>query len=97
MTTGDLTSANEFCVHHKIEMTFIQSLNEYGLIEIVRTEGIIYLPTNQLPELEKMVRLYYELEINLEGIETINHLLQRISDMQHKIAELSNKLNVYEK
>ena len=55
-----------------------------------------YVPVNQLHNLEKLIRLYYELDINLEGIETITYLLQRMNEMQQKIVHLSNRLSLYE-
>jgi hypothetical protein len=51
---------------------------------------------SQLNELEKIIRLYYELDINLEGIETVIHLLQRINDMQDEITLLKNRLRLHE-
>ncbi len=54
------------------------------------------VPMHQLPQLEKMVRLYYEMDINMEGIETINHLLNRMNEMQQEIVKLQNRLGVYE-
>ncbi|MEO5947040.1 MAG: chaperone modulator CbpM [Chitinophagaceae bacterium] len=96
MPTQDMITAKEFCIHHNVEMTFIQSLGQSGLVEIIQTEEEICVPLQQLPQLEKMVRLYYEMDINMEGIETINHLLNRMNDMQQKIISLQNKLQVYE-
>ena len=42
------------------------------------------------------MRLKEEMDINIEGIETITYLLQRINTMQHHILELNNKLAFYE-
>jgi len=88
--------ANEFCACHNIEITFINSLQEAGLIEVTTINETEYIRESQLNELEKIVRLYYELDINLEGIETVTHLLQRINDMQNEIMLLKNKLRLYE-
>ena len=88
--------ANEFCVYHNIEISFLNSLQEAGLIEITTIEETEYIPESQLTELEKIVRLYYELDINLEGIETVMNLLQRINDMQDEITLLKNRLRLYE-
>ena len=96
MATQDIITAKEFCIHHNVEMTFIQSLGESGLVEIIQTEEEICVPMHQLPQLEKMVRLYYEMDINMEGIETINHLLNRMNEMQQEIVRLQNRLGVYE-
>jgi hypothetical protein len=96
MNKGNMIPANEFCTYHNIEISFLNSLQEAGLIEITTLEETEYIPESQLYELEKIVRLYYELDINLEGIETVMHLLQRINDMQDEITLLKNRLRLYE-
>jgi len=55
-----------------------------------------FIDSGQLQQLEKYIRLYYELDINLEGIETITHLLRRIDLMQDEIIMLKNRLRLYE-
>ena len=96
MQTEEMIPASEFCIHHNIELSFIYSLQESGLIEIIKKEETIFVPAGQLPHLEKLVRLYYEMDINLEGIETITYLLQRMNEMQQQIIQLSNRLGLYE-
>jgi len=96
MQTEDMIAADEFCIHHHIDLSFLYSLNESGLIEISRIEEKIFVPTNQLQHLEKLVRLYNEMDINLEGIEAITWLLQRVKEMQQQITTLSNRLAMYE-
>jgi hypothetical protein len=96
MQKENLISVNEFCVNHNIEISFINSLQEKGLIEIMTIEETWFIDVGQLQQLEKIVRFYYEMDINLEGIETITHLLQRISFMQDEIIALKNKLRLYE-
>jgi hypothetical protein len=92
----NLIPANEFCLNHNIEISFIRSLHETGLIEITTIEETIYIQAAQLQELERIVNLHYELDINLEGIETIHHLLQRINYMHDEITALKNRLRLYE-
>ena len=96
MNKVNLIPANEFCASHEIEISFIDSLQEAGLIEITTIEETEYVQESQLNELERIVRLYYELDINLEGIETVIHLLQRIKNMQDEITLLKNRLRLYE-
>ena len=96
MNRGNMIPANEFCISHNIEITFINSLQEAGLIEITTISETEYIHESQLNELEKIVRLYYEMDINLEGIETVIHLLQKINDMQEEITLLKNRLRLYE-
>jgi chaperone modulatory protein CbpM len=96
MQREELILADEFCVHHDIEISFIHSLSDRGLLEVSLVEEKIFLPVNQLCQLEKMVRWHYEMDINLEGIETIHHLLQQMDQMQRQILQLSNRLKQYE-
>ena len=96
MQTEELIPANEFCLRHNIELSFIYSLKELGLVETATIEEQIFVPVSQLTQLEKLVRFYYEMDINVEGIETITYLLQRINNMQQQIVQLSNRLNMYE-
>jgi chaperone modulatory protein CbpM len=91
-----LIPASEFCTSHNIEVSFIRSLQQTGLIEITSVEETVYIHESQLQELEKIVHLYFELDINLEGIQTINHLLQRINNMHDQITSLRNRLRLYD-
>src|SRR4030042_5932920 len=96
MQTENLIAVNEFCVNHNIEISFISSLHQTGLIEITTIKETGFIDAGQLQQLEKYIRLYYELNINLEGIETITHLLQRINSMQDEIIALRIRLRLYE-
>ena len=96
MQTVNLIAVNEFCINHHIEVSFISSLQQTGLIEITTMDETEFIDAEQLHQLEKFTRFYYDLDINLEGIETITHLLQKIKAMQHEIITLRNRLRLYE-
>ena len=96
MQNEDIIRASEFCMHQNIELSFIYSLKEYGLIETVIMDEQLFLPVSELGRLEKIIRLHFELEINLAGIESITHLLKRITEMQEHITLLTNRLKLYE-
>ena len=96
MQSENLIAINDFCINHNIEISFISSLQQNGLIEITTIEETSFIDTDQLQQLEKIIRLYYDLEINIEGIETITHLLQQIKDQQDEIIALRNRLRLYE-
>jgi chaperone modulatory protein CbpM len=95
MKTEEMIPVHDFCIHHNIEQSFIYSLKDAGLIEFITVEETICVPENLLPQMEKMVRLF-EMDINLEGIETITYLLNRMHDMQQEIVTLTNRLSMYE-
>ena len=96
MKIDNLIAVNEFCIKHNIEISFVSSLQQNGLIEITMIDEAGYVYVEQLQQLEKFIRFYYELEINLEGIETITHLLSQINAMQDEMIGLRNKLKLYE-
>lgn len=97
MDPKEYISIAEFCQTHHIQYSFIHSLNEYGLVEITIIEEDEFVDHEQLRNLEKMMRLHYDLEINLQGIDAINHLLGRISELQDEVRILRNRLKRFEK
>jgi chaperone modulatory protein CbpM len=96
MAKVNLISATEFCVYHNIEFSFISNLKEFGLVEIVHIQQTDYIPEDQLERLERMIRLHRELEINPEGIDTIDHLLVKLNQLQEEVIMLKNRLRLYE-
>jgi hypothetical protein len=85
----------DFCASHNIETHFVLELYEYGLVDVVVMEYMHYLPIQQLPKAEKILRLHSDLDINLEGIAVITRLLNRMEKMQNEIIRLKNKLDLY--
>ena len=97
MNSKNLIQIKQFCVYHEIENTFITELNNYGLVEIIIQEEDEYLQPEQLPAIEKMIRMHYDLKINLEGIDAIYHLLNKIETLQQNLTATQNKLRLFEK
>lgn len=96
MSAETLIPAIEFCKIHNIEVSFISSLEENGIIELTIIGETGYIQESQLQDLERIIRLYNDLEINIEGIETVINLLNRINDLQKEIMRLRNTLRLYE-
>ncbi len=86
-------SLQTLCRHYDVEVTFIRSLNDYGLVEIIRIDEEEGIDPDYLGEVEKMMRLHYDLDINMAGIDAIGHLLKRLEEMQNDMRELRNRLN----
>jgi hypothetical protein len=93
---AELISIEEYCRHHHTEITFVDALEDNGLIQIVYAETCRCIDSEQLEQLEKYTRLYNELELNIPGIEVVNVLLEKMETMQHRIRELEYKLHFYE-
>lgn len=96
MSNKNLIQIKQFCTYHEIEHTFITELNNYGLAEIIIQENDEYLYIKQLPAIEKMIRLHYDLKINFEGIDAIAHLLNKIETLQQDLTITQNKLRLFE-
>jgi hypothetical protein len=96
MRTDSLIALNEFCASHDLEISFISSLEKTGLIEVISVREDLFIDSEQLKQLEQIVRFHYEFDINLEGIETIIHLLQQIKSLKDENTALNNRLRLYE-
>jgi hypothetical protein len=93
MDRSNLIPAAKFCSHHQVEVTFIQRLQEYELVQVVLIEEEPYLPAEELPEVEKLMRLHYDLNINMEGLDAVRRLLRRTEALQREIQSLRNQLD----
>lgn len=96
METEEMIAIKDFCSYHNIELSFIYTLHDSGLLDMATIEDVVLVPVNQLKQLELMLRLKKEMDINTEGIETISYLLDRIRDLQQRIILLNNRLAFYE-
>lgn len=92
----DLIIVREYCDKVHIEPSFISLLAEGGLIDIEEIDNERYFPAAELQDLEKYTRWYYDLSINIEGIDAIRHLLGRMEQLQNEITGLRNKLRLYQ-
>lgn len=96
MLPEDLIPADKICAYHHVELSFIQTLHESGLIGMTAQGDALFLSSGELPELEKFIRWHYELSINMEGIEALSHLLDRVGRLQEENRILRNRLQGYE-
>lgn len=94
--TRALISVETFCVSHNITSEFILELKSYGLLDIITEEQRSFIDEESLEHLEKMIRLYYDLGINMEGIEVIGHMLERIDTLSRELHGIKSRLRLYE-
>jgi hypothetical protein len=91
-----LITITDYCKYSQIETEFISLLKGEGLIEVYVVSGEEFIAIDQMPLLEQYARWYYEMEINLEGIDALRHMLERVRKLQNAMNELENKLRIYE-
>ncbi|MGV8964431.1 MAG: chaperone modulator CbpM [Candidatus Saccharimonadaceae bacterium] len=80
---------------YQVEEAFLDSLQSSGLIEIVIEKEDRYIDYDSLQDIEQFVRWHYELEINIEGIEALHHLLQQVRELQSDVERLRGELKFY--
>ncbi len=88
MEQDDLIPLEDLCRYYAVEFTFVSGLSEYELLDVIVLGQTPCLRKSQLGDFEKLVRLHYELDINMAGIDAIVHLLRRINHLQSEVKEL---------
>jgi phage terminase small subunit len=96
METQELIVIEVFCKEYEIEINFIQDLEEFGLIQMVKHQEKNYLDKNQLVFIEKILRLHNDLNINKEGIEIILNLQKKENQLLSEINYLRKRLGLFE-
>lgn len=95
MASQKLIAVKEFCLYHQIQIALILELESHDLVELVWVKRTSYIPEKNLPLLEKILRLYNELDINTAGIQTILQLLHTIESKEIELQKLRNQLEFY--
>ena len=96
MQRDDIIEIEIICTNYNVEPSFIDQLLEYGLLDVVTIDNGRFVELSKINSLERIIRMHYDLAINLEGIETIMHLLDRLNSMQAEMNDLRNRLFLYE-
>lgn len=91
-----LISTQTICSHYNIEVSFVDALNDIGLVQIEIIEDNQFIHQDQITNLEKIIRLHDELNLNLEGIDVVLNLLEKVNELHSTVMALENKLKLYE-
>ncbi len=84
------------CVQYNIEIAFVEDLQKVGLIQLEVYERKQCIHKDEIGHLEKIIRLHYELKVNLEGIDVVLNLLEKERLMRDELTILRNRLSLYE-
>lgn len=89
MNINNLIAVDKFCANHGMDILFINSLQKNGMIEITRIEETNYFNEDQLLQLDRYIRFYFELNIHPEGIDSIRRMCHHVNTMSNKIKTIS--------
>jgi len=95
MKTNKFVRITELCQHYQIQIDFFEEIEYHELIEFHQFSGQKFIHRKQLRRLEKIIRLHDDLEINLQGIDVVFSMMNRIEKLEMELNETKKKLNLY--
>lgn len=96
MSKENFIPLHKLCTLYKVDMSFFSSLGEIGLIQITNMEETQFIHQDKITDIEKIIRIHYELGVNIEGIDIVFNLLQKIDDLESELILTKNRLRFYE-
>ncbi|HLW31855.1 MAG TPA: chaperone modulator CbpM, partial [Aequorivita sp.] len=82
--------------HTQIEDSFVQRLYEFGLVSVKQKQDDYFIDEDDIAEIERMFRLHNDLGINLEGLDAIKQMLERLHKLEKEMNLLKKRLRLYE-
>lgn len=92
----ELITISEYCQNYGVELSFITALEESGLIILTVVGEDKCIHTRQLEELERYIHFHYDLEIDVNGIDAIMNLLEKVRAMQKEIRSLKSHIHLHD-
>lgn len=96
MSKENLIPIKQLCKHYQVEISLFSELHNLGIIEVLTIEDAHFIHEDRIRVFEKVVRIQNDLNINLEGIDTVMNLLDKINDLQTELNTVKNRLRLYE-
>ncbi|WP_298646381.1 chaperone modulator CbpM [uncultured Proteiniphilum sp.] len=93
--SGNRLLYNECLRVYEVEESFIESLREVGLVHVIHQDEERFIEYDDLSDLEQFVRWHYDMDINVEGIEALYHMLERIRSLQSEMDRIRSELQFY--
>ncbi|HCC86493.1 MAG TPA: hypothetical protein DEQ06_07935 [Porphyromonadaceae bacterium] len=93
--SGNRLQYSECLRIYEVEESFIESLHEVGLIRVIDQDEERFIEFDDLSDLEQFIRWHYEMDINVEGIDALRHMLERVRALQSEITQLRHELQFY--
>lgn len=96
MLDEDIILLDTYCSYYDIEISFIETLESFGLLTVRYEENKRFIFKEEINSLEKFSRMYYDLNINVPGIDALSHLLEKLKTLQQETEILKARLRIYE-
>lgn len=96
MNKEKLIPIEQLCLHYEIEISLFYELHNFNIVEIISIEDSNFIHEDKINVVEKVIRMQKDLNINLEGVDTVLNLLDKINDLQNELNATKNRLRLYE-
>ena len=96
MEREEFILVSHYCEQTSTPLDFIDTLCDYGFIKVQLFENETYVAPTTIVEIERVNRLHHELGINLEGIDALNHMLEKVIRLERELKGLRERLGIYE-
>ena len=96
MNTENLVPVTVLCAHYRVEMSFFSSLEEIGLLDFESIEETQYIQAERIGEVERIIRMQQDLNLNLEAIDVVLNLLDKVNGLQNELHSTKRRLRLYE-
>jgi hypothetical protein len=96
MKDKKLISIQQFCSLYETPTSFFDDLHEYEIIKFKVVDNTKHIKLKDISTVEKLMRLHFDLNINMEGLDAIVHLTNQINDLQKEINHLKRQIGFYE-
>jgi len=96
MKNKKLISIQQFCSIYETPTSFLDDLHDYEIIKFKVIDNTKHIKLKDVSTIEKLMRLHFDLDINMEGLDAIIHLTHQINDLQEEINHLRRQINFYE-
>ncbi|MDF4203189.1 chaperone modulator CbpM [Maribacter sp. SA7] len=96
MNSEDYIQIEVYCQQTRTPMKFIDDLLEFEMIEVQQIENKMYVDPQYIVEIERIYRLREDLGINMEGIDTLNHMIKKVNRLEQELKQLRDRLTIYE-
>ncbi len=96
MIATEYIVVSQLCKHYQVEQSFFSTMHENAWIEFILVEEVSCVHQDELPKIEKILRLHQSLDIHLDSMDIVLQLLEKVEDLQNEIIGLKQKLKRYE-
>lgn len=96
MEKPDFIAIVDLSVVYEVKLDFFNAIIEHDLLQVYEIEGAIHIDAVDIGRLEQIMRLINELKINVEGVDVILNLLERIQFLEEELTNRSDKLRFLE-